>query len=895
MATLLDRFTTRFDFSTDGSGLRKLERGIDSVRSKLDAAGTALAALGTGLTAAAGFTVKKFAEVESTFAEIEGLVGVSRTQLDAWLPDMERMAKATGKGINELADALFFITSAGFKDESALVILEKSAKASAAGLGEVKTIADLVTSALDVYSDGSLDAADATDQLVAAIREGKLDPSTLSDPLAELLPLAKELDIAFGEVAGAMAALSRSGFKAHKSNTALRGIMIKLTKPSKQGKEALEGVGYSLDEIHKIIEEEGMIQALRTLRNAFGENTEELAKLFEDSEGFIGVLALTSDKAAENADIIGRVASAHGDLDKALEPVLKTLNFRWSTVLARVSFLLYDMGERLAPFANDLISAAHAALDFYSALGDGPKDFIASILALGPAILGVGIGMKVLSVALGGLMPALRAMGAIIAPLRWAVVGLFWIIKRHPLVALGTAIGILVTHWDEISAAVSNAARVVKDTLQAWGVPVDGIFDWLTNAWSKVATDFRSVGYSIGDAIKGALVTAFDDLFNVMNAAVGNVDFAGIGISIGDFISDAIFSAISVGERLIEAIHTSITSFISSVDWASIGISIGGFIKASLTAAMSIWATFWTGAYNAMTVALNSVDWGSIGNKIGRLIRTAIIGLFSVVGDIIVAIKDFIVGGVTGAQDDPGTKIAFNALGKAVIGFLVAAIKAGVELVSSAILGLLGIEIEDPFAWMVTAWESMIASIRQMWSDFVNGMWGLIPAPIQKLINGDFSLPTVSDLKNAGANIAETVADGVDGAKNTVADALKGGLQKVRDNLPFSDAREGPLSDLTESGRSLMRTLAEGVMLGRMDLHNALVQALPVAPSPSAFHALQAQQSAGDGDRSISVNIEKMDISVPSGDPKEIASRMSGELRDQIRRAVEGADSQVLA
>ena len=59
------------------------------------------------------------------------------------------MAGSTGKEVKDatgqdLADAMFFITSAGLRGNVALEALTYSAKASAAGLGNTVSISDLI-------------------------------------------------------------------------------------------------------------------------------------------------------------------------------------------------------------------------------------------------------------------------------------------------------------------------------------------------------------------------------------------------------------------------------------------------------------------------------------------------------------------------------------------------------------------------------------------------------------------------------------------------------------------------------------------------------------------------------------------------------------------------------
>lgn len=64
---------------------------------------------------------------------------------------------------------------------------------------------------------------------------------------------------------------------------------------------------------------------------------------------------------------------------------------------------------------------------------------------------------------------------------------------------------------------------------------------------------------------------------------------------------------------------------------------------------------------------------------------------------------------------------------------------------------------------------------------------------------------------DSGAKIMSTIKDGILSAGSAVVDSVKGVFSTIRDFLPFSDAKVGPLSELTKSGRAIMETLADGV------------------------------------------------------------------------------------
>ena len=60
-------------------------------------------------------SVKVAVDFDRSMRKITALVGVSASQVAAWRKEVLAMAPATGRGPGELADALFFVASAGIK------------------------------------------------------------------------------------------------------------------------------------------------------------------------------------------------------------------------------------------------------------------------------------------------------------------------------------------------------------------------------------------------------------------------------------------------------------------------------------------------------------------------------------------------------------------------------------------------------------------------------------------------------------------------------------------------------------------------------------------------------------------------------------------------------------
>ena len=86
-------------------------------------------------------------------------------------------------------------------------------------------------------------------------------------------------------------------------------------------------------------------------------------------------------------------------------------------------------------------------------------------------------------------------------------------------------------------------------------------------------------------------------------------------------------------------------------------------------------------------------------------------------------------------------------------------------------------------------------------------------------------------MRNAGSMLMEMLAKGITNAVGKVTGAVTGVLDKVRSFLPSSDAKEGPLSNLTAMGAAIPETLAQGMQMGTQALQNQFTSTLaPTTP-----------------------------------------------------------------
>ena len=434
--------------------LAKAEKSLGAFGRKATKAGKSMTkGLTLPMAIAAGAAVKSAVGFESSMTKIQSLVGLSADAVEGFTKDVKGLAGETARAPKELADAMFFVTSAGLRGAEATEVLAASAKAAAVGLGDTATIADLATSALNAYGSDVISATQATDVMVAAVREGKLEADELAGSMGRVLPVASSMGVSFNEVGAAFASMSRTGTNANEAATQLRSIMVSLLKPTKQAEDALAGMGLSSEQLRTQMREEGLLSTLQTLSVEFDGNADAAAQVFGNVRALVGVMDLMGANAATTADIFGNMADVTGTLDTAFGIASETAEFKLNAALSEVKLAFIDIGEKLIPVVVPAIQAVAGWIgnlaDKFSNLTPFMQNTVMVIggllAAAGPLLLIAGK----LALAIEILLPKFALLGTAISGTAVAAAA---------LVAIP-----LFFWWKSVSEAAANARERQKE------------------------------------------------------------------------------------------------------------------------------------------------------------------------------------------------------------------------------------------------------------------------------------------------------------------------------------------------------------------------------------------------------------------------------------------------
>ena len=340
-------------YKSDPSGINK---GISSLNA-FKAVGVAAAAAITAAFGKIAFDSAKMAmEFETSFAQIQGIVGLSKDEVIELQAAARELGPSFGKSSQEAADALFFITSAGLRGADAIDVLEASLKASAIGLGDVNAIANTATAAMNTYGASNLSGTEAVEALAEAVRLGQFAPEELASSLGQVIPISNELGISFQETTGLIAGLTKTGLPASQAVTGIKAAMQAFLKPTSEAARMLEKYGISTDEVKNSIEQDGFLATMIKLREAFGENEEDFTRVIGSIEGLNGVLALTGENVAVNQEIVSQMTDEFLIMDEAMGIVNETAQQKFNVAMENIKDSFLEIGlaliERLQPYLD---------------------------------------------------------------------------------------------------------------------------------------------------------------------------------------------------------------------------------------------------------------------------------------------------------------------------------------------------------------------------------------------------------------------------------------------------------------------------------------------------------------------------------------------------------------
>ena len=520
------------------TSLKKASANLKSFGASVKGIGDSLKTrLTLPLALAGGAAIKAAVDFEKSMTQIKTLVGVAGDEVDAMAVKVKEMATSTGVSAKEAADALFFITSAGLRGADALDVLDQATKASAIGLGETATIADLATSALNAYGVENLNAQQATDILTGAVREGKLSADSLAQSMGAVLPFASQLGVGFDEVGAAFAAMSRTGTDAASAATQIKGILTALLKPSSQAQTQLEELGLSASGLRAQMGEEGLLATLKTLTQSFGSNEEAAAKVFGNVRALAGVMDLMGAGLESTEQIFASMNNTAGLTGEAFGKLANTQAFQLEKSLNELKSVFTDIG---AVLLDAFLPVIKNVAGFIKGLSNAFKNLTPEAQGFAVAIGALVAGLPFLISAFGTIITVLGTMLSPLGLVAAALAGVAFVISKNWNEVLPVVVGLYNRFVD-----LFNSSKVLRIAIFGLRAAFKSAFIYAKSQIDRVVNAFSTMWKLIKEVstkgFKGSFSDILEEGFNKDSKIVAKrgVDIA---VEFADGYADALES-----------------------------------------------------------------------------------------------------------------------------------------------------------------------------------------------------------------------------------------------------------------------------------------------------------------------------------------------------------------
>lgn len=516
-----------------GANLTGLQRGLKIARRSLKNFGASAKRLGSNITrnvsvpfAAAGTAgVKMATDLETSFAKIENLVGITGKALDNFKTSVKGVSAATGQSQQALSEALFTVASAGLRGAKATEVLEASAKASAIGLGDTQQVAQALTGVLQAYAKDGLTAAQATDTLTAIVREGNLEAEALAPTLGRVVGIASQLGISFEEVGANIATFTRLGVPAEEAVVGLRGIMTSFLKPTKDAEKALATLGLTAGDLRTMVGQEGLQSTLAFLMESFKGNDAAIASVFGNVRALSTVLGTAGAQGETYAQVLDNISNSTGIVDEGFKNVSESSGFKFQQTLNSLRNAGIELGAALLPLVTKMAQFITKAINGFRDLSTETKTAVLTLTAIvaagGPIISAIGF----ISTALGALLTPTGLIIAGIAAAGYSVYE-FWDVIRPVLVK---TINYFIDLYNESSLfryIIQATIATVKNLWTIGKAVFDNFLTALTTLgkfWKGVFTlDLGLIKESLNDAKN----VVYDTIGDIATGIQGNIETA---------------------------------------------------------------------------------------------------------------------------------------------------------------------------------------------------------------------------------------------------------------------------------------------------------------------------------------------------------------------------------
>lgn len=556
---MLDTSNYTSGFKSALSDLKTFQDSSATTKDKLTALSSAMGQTGKSMTkfvtlplAGVGAAmVKTTADFEAGMSQVQAISGATGKDLEALSEKAKEMGAVTKFSASESAEALKYMAMAGWDTQKMLDGLPGVMNLAAASGEDLGTVSDIVTDALTALGMKAEEAGHFADVLAQASSKSNTNVSMMGETFKYVAPLAGSLGYSCEDVATAIGLMANAGIKGSQAGTALRSVLTRMAKPTKESANAMQALGV------EITNADGSMKPLNDvmtqLRQSFSGLTEDqkasYAAMLGGQEAMSGLLAIVNASDEDFNKLVEQINNADGAAEQMANTMQDNLSGQLTILKSTIEGISISFGEIMLPVVKAIVSGLQSFATWLNNTSETTKRVIAVIATvvatLGPALL---IGSKLIS-GITRLMPLISGLGsaltfltspigiviAAVAALALAWATDFGGMREKTKEIMGSIKDIITSiagaikyAWDNniggmktiVETVFSAIELIVETTLNV----ISGVFEMFagifTGDWKRFWNGLKTVLKSILDGIKKIIKGFFDWIGGGIKSAI---------------------------------------------------------------------------------------------------------------------------------------------------------------------------------------------------------------------------------------------------------------------------------------------------------------------------------------------------------------------------------------
>jgi len=458
-----------------GRKIGQVQGGIQRLTAamKVTASYTLAAAALFGVVNAFKQGISAIFDFDQALKNLQAITSATDAEIIVLEKVIKEVASTTKYSAQEVSDAAILIGQAGFTAAESIDAIQAVAMLATGTLSDMKTTADLVTTAVRAFGLEASDSGRIADIFASAVNRSKLTIDKIRTSFNYLGPIAHKAGLSLEETAAGMMVLANAGLRASTIGTGFRQVLARLIAPSDKLRTAFIAAGADLSKMNP---------AMNDMETIIGElvkvvpNAQKAFELF-GLRGAAAVSALTEAGVGGFREMLKEVYRV-GTATEMANKQMEGLGVMAKNLMDKIGLLAVALGEGgIADAFRLLLKLLRPFVDLLTQMADNVFGrVIVAATSLTVVLLALKVTLNYLAIQLSAIafgytvvavktMVAATGSGVFLVAttaLRTALQSLWVTMLANPYIAIAAGIALVVIGITTWLNKLSEAATIIE-------------------------------------------------------------------------------------------------------------------------------------------------------------------------------------------------------------------------------------------------------------------------------------------------------------------------------------------------------------------------------------------------------------------------------------------------